>query len=382
MTVDIERNTVHANMVRLPGGVFTMGSDRHYPEEKPAHTVRVGAFWIDRHAVTNRQFAQFVAATGHVTLAEKPADPADYPGADPTLLLPSSVVLVPPTGAVDTGNIYNWWQYLAGADWRHPRGPGSSLEGLDDHPVVHVAFADALAYATWAGKELPSEAEWEYASKGGSDATEFPWGDELVPDGRFMANTWQGEFPWENQMLDGFEFTAPVGSFPAQRFRPLRHDRKRVGMDRRLVPGPRPHPEDLLHAGKPAWRRTRREHRPAGRRAHSASRHERWLARVRAQLLPSLPAGCAHGATRRHIDEPRRVSLHRAGVMPASDRAPVTGSPPRSVRAIYPVSPAAGTRRRGSTPGCSRPRRRTCSHSRGGRRWAGRSPRSPSTRTG
>lgn len=218
MTVDIERNTAHANMIRLPGGVFTMGSDRHYPEEKPAHTVRVGAFWIDRHAVTNRQFAQFVAATGHVTLAEKPADPADYPGADPTLLLPSSVVLVPPTGAVDTGNIYNWWQYLAGADWRHPRGPGSSLEGLDDHPVVHVAFADALAYATWAGKELPSEAEWEYASKGGSDATEFPWGDELVPDGRFMANTWQGEFPWENQMLDGFEFTAPVGSFPANGF--------------------------------------------------------------------------------------------------------------------------------------------------------------------
>lgn len=203
------------NMVRLPGGVFTMGSDHHYPEEKPAHKVRVEPFRIDRHAVTNRQFAEFVAATGHVTLAEKPADPAAYPGADPALLVPSSVVLVPPPGRVDRRNIYNWWQYLAGADWRHPRGPGSSTEGLEDHPVVHVAFEDALAYATWAGKELPSEAEWEYASKGGNDEAEFAWGDELVPDGRYMANTWQGEFPWENHKLDGFEFTAPVGSFPA-----------------------------------------------------------------------------------------------------------------------------------------------------------------------
>lgn len=203
------------DMVRVPGGAFTMGSDHHYPEEKPARMVRVDPFWIDRHAVTNRQFARFVEATGYVTLAERPADPAEYPGADPALLVPSSAVLVPPPGRVDLGNHYNWWQYVPAADWRHPRGPGSSIEGLQNHPVVHIAFDDALAYSRWAHKDLPSEAEWEFASKGGSDGTEFAWGNELVPDGRYMANTWQGEFPWENQQLDGYEFTAPVGSFPA-----------------------------------------------------------------------------------------------------------------------------------------------------------------------
>ncbi|AKC88152.1 gliding motility-associated lipoprotein GldK [Pseudoxanthomonas suwonensis] len=202
-------------MVHVPGGIFTMGSDDHYPEEKPAHKVRVDPFRIDRHAVTNRDFARFVAATGYVTLAEKPVDPADYPGADPALLVPASVVFVPPPGRVDLRNHYNWWQYIPGADWRHPRGPDTSIEGMEDHPVVQVAYEDALAYAQWAGKELPTEAEWEFAAKGGSDGTEFAWGEELVPGGRYMANTWQGEFPWDNQKLDGYEWTAPVGSFPA-----------------------------------------------------------------------------------------------------------------------------------------------------------------------
>ncbi|WP_236685897.1 formylglycine-generating enzyme family protein [Pseudoxanthomonas suwonensis] len=203
------------DMVHVPGGIFTMGSDDHYPEEKPAHKVRVDPFRIDRHAVTNRDFARFVAATGYVTLAEKPVDPADYPGADPALLVPASVVFVPPPGRVDLRNHYNWWQYIPGADWRHPRGPDTSIEGMEDHPVVQVAYEDALAYAQWAGKELPTEAEWEFAAKGGSDGTEFAWGEELVPGGRYMANTWQGEFPWDNQKLDGYEWTAPVGSFPA-----------------------------------------------------------------------------------------------------------------------------------------------------------------------
>lgn len=201
------------NMVWIPGGSFTMGSDHHYPEEKPAHRVAVDGFWIDRQAVTNREFARFVQSTGHVTLAEKPADPADYPGADPAMLVPASVVFVPPPGRVDLRNHFNWWQYIPGADWRHPRGPDTNLDGLDDHPVVHVAYEDAQAYATWAGKDLPTEAEWEFAAKGGGDGTEFAWGDELVPGGRHMANTWQGEFPWDACTEDGFLWTAPVGSF-------------------------------------------------------------------------------------------------------------------------------------------------------------------------
>lgn len=212
-TVEQGAGVSRDGMVRVPGGTFTMGSDHHYPEEAPAHRVAVNAFWIDRDAVTNREFARFVAATGYVTLAEKPADPADYPGADPAMLAPASVVFVPPPGRVDLRNHFNWWQYIPGADWRHPRGPDTGLEGLDDHPVVHVAYEDALAYARWAGKDLPTEAEWEFAAKGGGDGTEFAWGDELVPDGRHMANTWQGEFPWESRAEDGFMWTAPVGSF-------------------------------------------------------------------------------------------------------------------------------------------------------------------------
>ena len=202
------------DMCWIPAATFRMGSDQHYPEEAPAHHVAVDSFWMDRFAVTNRQFDRFVAATGYVTLAERPADPALYPGAQPELLVPSSVVFVKPTGPVDLRNAYNWWRYVAGADWRHPRGPRSSLQGLWDHPVVHVAFEDAAAYAQWIGKELPTEAEWELAARGGLDAAEFVWGDELAPNGEPHANTWQGEFPWQNTKEDGYEWTAPVGSFP------------------------------------------------------------------------------------------------------------------------------------------------------------------------
>ncbi|KEF43330.1 MAG: gliding motility-associated lipoprotein GldK [Cyanobium sp. CACIAM 14] len=202
-------------MVWIPGGCFSMGSDAHYPEEAPAHRVRVGGFWIDRAPVTNAQFLKFVKATGHVTLAEQTADPALYPGALPELLAPASIVFVPPPGPVGTGDHYRWWQYVKGADWRHPEGPGSSIRGREHHPVVHVAHRDAAAYAAWAGKALPSEAEWERAARGGLEASEFAWGEELHPGGVPMANTFQGDFPHHNSRFDGWERTSPVGSFPA-----------------------------------------------------------------------------------------------------------------------------------------------------------------------
>jgi formylglycine-generating enzyme len=207
--------TTPPGMVWIPGGTFLMGSNKHYPEEAPAHRARVDPFWMDAHAVTNAEFARFVRETGHVTLAERAPDPADYPGARPELLVPASVVFVKPRHRVDLRNPYEWWTYVPGADWRHPRGPGSTIDGLDDHPVVHVAFEDVEAFARWAGKELPTETEWEFAARGGLGGAEFVWGVELTPGGRYMANTWQGEFPYENQCADGFEWTAPVGSFPA-----------------------------------------------------------------------------------------------------------------------------------------------------------------------
>ena len=209
-----QKPQTEANLCFVPAATFRMGSDHHYPEEAPAHDVTVDGFWMDRYTVTNRDFDRFVRETGYVTLAERPVDPALYPGAQPELLVPSSVVFVKPPGPVDLRNPYNWWRYIPGADWRHPRGPQSSLQGLWHHPVVHVAFEDAAAYAKWAGKELPTEAEWELAARGGLDDAEFAWGDELAPNGELRANTWQGEFPWQNTNDDGYEWTAPVGSFP------------------------------------------------------------------------------------------------------------------------------------------------------------------------
>ncbi len=202
-------------MVWIPAGAFQMGSDHHYPEEAPAHRVEVSGFWIDRAPVTNAEFLRFVKASGHRTLAELPADPADYPDALPELLAPSSIVFVPPARAVALDNHYSWWQYIPGADWRHPEGPGSSIKGRDRHPVVHISHRDALAYAAWAGKQLPSEAEWERAARGGLEAAEFAWGAELHPAGQRLANTFQGDFPHHNTRLDRWERTSPVGSYPA-----------------------------------------------------------------------------------------------------------------------------------------------------------------------
>jgi len=201
-------------MAWIPGGAFRMGSDHHYPEEAPVHRVAVNGFWMDRHAVTNAEFQRFVEATGHVTVAEQPADPAEYPGAKQEMLVPSSVMFKKASAPVDLRDPYIWWTYRPGADWRHPRGPGSHLNALMDHPVVHVAFADAQAYADWAGKALPTEAEWEFAARGGLDGAEFVWGDELAPRRKSMANYWQGEFPWNNLVEDGYEWTAPVHTFP------------------------------------------------------------------------------------------------------------------------------------------------------------------------
>jgi formylglycine-generating enzyme len=202
-------------MVWVAGGTFTMGSDHHYADEAPAHRVMVDGFWIDQYEVTNRDFAAFVKATGHVTTPERAADPADYPGARPDLLAPASTVFVKPPHPVDLREPYLWWTYVPGADWRHPQGPGSSNKKKPDHPVVHLSWDDAVAFATWAGKDIPTEAEWEYAARGGLDGATYAWGDEFTPGGRWMANTWQGEFPIENTRADGYDGTSPVGQFPA-----------------------------------------------------------------------------------------------------------------------------------------------------------------------
>jgi sulfatase modifying factor 1 len=206
------------DMVWIPGGEFRMGSEDWYPEERPIHTVSVDGFWMDEHAVTVAEFRRFVKATGYVTLAERPLDPAMYPDADPSLLVPGALVFQRTKGPVNLSDNRNWWAYVPGASWTHPGGPGTTTVGLDRHPVTQVAWEDAAAYAEWAGKELPTEAEWEFAARGGLDQTTYAWGDVFAPKGKMMANTWQGEFPWQNLLLDRFEATAPVKSFPPNRY--------------------------------------------------------------------------------------------------------------------------------------------------------------------
>jgi len=202
------------NMAWIPGGTFTMGSDfADYPEEGPPHTVQVDGFWMDEHTVTVAEFRRFVKATGYVTVAERPLDPAYYPNADPKLLVPGSLVFHSTKGPVDLRMMRNWWSYVPGANWRNPAGPGSNTGGKERHPVVHICWEDVAAYAEWAGKELTTEAEWEFAARGGLEGATYCWGEEFAPGGKMMANTWQGEFPWQNLMLDGYEGTAPVGSF-------------------------------------------------------------------------------------------------------------------------------------------------------------------------
>jgi formylglycine-generating enzyme required for sulfatase activity len=191
-----------------------MGSDGHYPEEAPAHRATIADFWIDQTPVTNRQFRKFINTTGYVTFAEIKPDPKNYPGALPHMLRAGSLVFTPPTHPVDLRDWSQWWNFKFGANWRRPYGPRSSISGLDEHPVVHVAYRDAEAYAKWAGKELPTEAEWEFVARGGLNGAEFAWGDELAPGGKYRANTWQGAFPHQNLSEDGYERTSPVKAFP------------------------------------------------------------------------------------------------------------------------------------------------------------------------
>ena len=214
---------VLTELVDLPGGSFRMGSTSFYPEEAPIHTVTVGSFAVERHPVTNAQFAEFVAATGYVTVAEQPIDPALYPGADPDDLCPGALVFRPTAGPVDLRDWQQWWDWVPGANWRRPFGPGSpDSTGAEraDHPVVQVAYPDAATYARWAGRRLPTEAEWEYAARGPSprDSWTYSWGDEAKPGGQLMANTWQGRFPYRNDGALGWAGTSPVGTFPPNGF--------------------------------------------------------------------------------------------------------------------------------------------------------------------
>jgi formylglycine-generating enzyme required for sulfatase activity len=207
-------------LIALPGGSFPMGSTSFYPEEAPVHTATVSAFAVERHPVTNAQFAEFVDETGYATVAQRPLDPALYPGVSEADLQPGTLVFRPTDGPVDLRDWRQWWDWAPGAYWRRPFGPASSIDAVadrPDHPVVQVAYSDAAAYARWTGRRLPTEAEWEYAARGGRTTT-YAWGEEVAPCGRLMANTWQGRFPYRNDGALGWAGTSPVGTFPENAF--------------------------------------------------------------------------------------------------------------------------------------------------------------------
>ena len=271
-----------AGMVWVPGGTFWMGCENcGMPDALPAHLVAVDGFWMDRAPVTNAEFERFVTATGYVTVAERPLDPRDYPGVPRDKLVPGSAVFIPTSTPVPLDNPLQWWRYTPGANWKHPEGPGSSLKERSDHPVVHVAFEDVAAYAKWASKRLPTEAEFEFAARGGLDRHMYPWGNELTPGGKAAANIWQGQFPAKDRGEDGYLGTSPVTAFPPNGFGLVRHGRQRLAVVRRLVPAGR-----LRRADRRPSRRIRRDRPTVSIRRNHARRSascaaDRTCARIR-----------------------------------------------------------------------------------------------------
>jgi formylglycine-generating enzyme required for sulfatase activity len=297
-----------------PGGDFLMGSEQFYPRERPVHRVALDGCWMDQHPVTAAAFRRFVRQTGYVTIAERPLDPADYPDADPALLRPGSLVFPKTTGPVDLSDYRNWWAYVPGAYWKRPAGPGSTINGRDRLPAVHVAYEDVETYASWAGKALSTEAESEFTARGGLDGSVFAWGNEHLPNGKPMANTWQGEFPCQNLQVDGFEGTSPIGRFPPNGYG--LYDITGNVWEWTCDWFTAHHPDDAQHAccvpSNPRVTCRDSSYAAAGTRlAHPAQGQQRRLAPVRTKLLPALPAGGTTTADDRHVHVPPRFPVHR-----------------------------------------------------------------------